>query len=86
MNNRYIGKNEIPRWMMQQTPSIGESNSRQIKMVSPEDLQAQSAMYGQVSRDMFQLSDQISRNMSSFSCLSVLIKHNLHDTSKDSLS
>jgi hypothetical protein len=63
MNNRYIGKNEIPRWMMQQTPSIGESNSRQIKMVSPEDLQAQSAMYGQVSRDMFQLSDQISRNM-----------------------
>jgi hypothetical protein len=51
MNNR----TQIPRWMVQQTSSIGEAASNKIRVVTPEDLQTASQMYGALSQSMSQV-------------------------------
>ena len=51
-------QNTIPKWLMQQTPSIGGVN-RQVNAVTPDDLNTASQMYGKISSDLFALAGQI---------------------------
>jgi hypothetical protein len=45
----------IPRWMTQPTPSIGDASANRLRVVTPDDLQAASQMYGQLSQSMFEV-------------------------------
>lgn len=52
----------IPRWMTQPTPSVG-SATNQLNVVSPDDLQMASQMYGQVSNRFFDIANQMAMSI-----------------------
>lgn len=51
-----MAKENIPRWMTQPTPSVG-SATNQLRVVTPDDLQMASQMYGQVSNRFFNIAE-----------------------------
>jgi hypothetical protein len=56
-------RENIPRWMtQQQTLSIGGSNQG-IRVVTPDDLEMASKMYGQVSSQMFEIANQLGMHL-----------------------
>jgi hypothetical protein len=63
MNRGYVGKNELPRWVTQQTTPVGAANSDQIRIVSPQDLQTAAQMYGGVSDKMFSIAEKAAHQL-----------------------
>ena len=56
-------RENIPRWMTQQTVSIGAASANQISVVSPDDLNMASQMYGSFSKEMFGLANLLGEKL-----------------------
>ena len=52
----------IPRWMTQGVPSVG-SATNQLQVVTPDDLQTASQMYGQVSSRFFGIAENMAQSI-----------------------
>lgn len=63
MNRGYVGKNELPRWVTQQTTPVGAANSDQVRIVTPQDLQTAAQMYGGVSDKMFSIAEKAAHQL-----------------------
>lgn len=57
-----MARDNIPRWMTQATPSVGGAFN-QIRVVTPDDLQMASQMYGQLSNRMFDTANQLGMSL-----------------------
>ena len=58
-----MARENIPRWMTQATPSIGSASANQLRVVSPDDLNMASQMYGQLSNRMFDTASQLGMSL-----------------------
>lgn len=58
-----MARENIPRWMTQATPSVGNASANQLRIVSPDDLNMASQMYGQLSNRMFDTANQLGMSL-----------------------
>lgn len=57
-----MAETQIPKWMTQQSPNIA-SAIQPLKVVSPDDLQMYSQMYGKLANESFQFANQIGMSL-----------------------
>lgn len=57
-------KTELPRWMTQGTPSIGAAAANNLRVVSPDELEMASKMYGTLSQQSFEFANMVAYRLS----------------------
>lgn len=58
-----MNKTNLPRWMTQGTPSIGTAAANNLRVVSPDELEMTSKMYGTMSQQSFAIATSIANRM-----------------------
>lgn len=58
-----MNKTNLPRWMTQGTPSIGAAAANNLRIVSPDELEMASKMYGTMSQQSFAIANSIANRM-----------------------